>query len=150
MGRVVRKSHEKISPFSIKYYQGFLHRLRSKRFRLVSEQRKKLGYGIFGFALLAGREIKREPKNETTPLRSFTRAIFREVFDSRSPMQFLAPRCGPRSLLRNRTETLAKRATFYTNLPVLDVQGGGGRRGCWGAEGGQKKRESRQRQQRQI
>jgi len=55
--------------------------------------------------------------------------------------QFLVPRCGPRSLLRNRTETLAKRATFYTNLPVLDVQimGVGGRRGCWGAEGGQKK-----------
>ena len=64
--------------------------------------------------------------------------------------QFFAPRCGPRSLLRNRTETLAKRATFYTNLPVLDVQGKGGRRDCWGAEGGQKKGESRQRQQRQI
>ena len=41
----------------------------------------------------------------------------------------LVPRCGPRFLLRNRTETLAKQATFYTNLPVLDVQimGEGGR-----------------------
>ena len=53
----------------------------------------------------------------------------------------LVPRCGPRSLLRNRAETLAEQATFYTNLPVLDVQimGEGGRGACWGAEGGQRK-----------
>ena len=35
--------------------------LRSKRFRLVSEQKRKRGTG---FSVLTARELKREPKNE--------------------------------------------------------------------------------------
>ena len=63
----------------------------------------------------------------------------------------LVPRCGPRSLLRNRAETLAEQATFYPNLPVLDVQiMGEGGRGVVGKRREDKERESRQRQQRQI
>ena len=63
----------------------------------------------------------------------------------------LVPRCGPRSLLRNRTETLAKQAFFHTNFPVLDVQiMGEVGRGVVGERKEDKERESRQRQQRQI
>ena len=51
--------------------------LRSKRFRLVSGT---------GFSVLAAREMKQEPP----PPRSFTYAIFRAVFDSRS--SFFAPK----------------------------------------------------------
>ena len=51
--------------------------LRSKRFR--GRSRKS------GFSALATREMKRAPKNET-----FTYAIFRAVFDSRS--SFFAPK----------------------------------------------------------
>ena len=49
--------------------------LRSKRFRLVSEQ-KESKRGIFG-------KMEREPKNETL---SHTHLIFRAVFDSRSSL----------------------------------------------------------------
>ena len=63
----------------------------------------------------------------------------------------VVPPCGPRSLLRNRTETLAKQATFYTNLPVLDVQiMGEGGRGAVGERREDKERQLRERQQRQI
>ena len=60
--------------------------LRSKRFRLVSEQKKKK-QGT-GFSVLTAREMKREP--------------------------FFAPSLTlvPRSLLLNRTETIATQASF--------------------------------------
>ena len=84
--------------------------LRSKHFRLVSEQKKDRGKG---FSVLTVREIKRKPKNERgggggegcclsffpTPPRSFTCTIFRAVFDSCS--SFFAP---------DRTETLVAQA----------------------------------------
>ena len=57
--------------------------LRSKRFRLVSEKKKDRGKG---FSVLTPREMKREPP----PPRSFTCAIFRAIFDSRS--SFFAPK----------------------------------------------------------
>ena len=43
-----------------------------------------------GFSVLAAREMKQEPKNESGGRGSFTYAIFRAVFDSRS--SFFAPK----------------------------------------------------------
>ena len=64
-----------------------------------------------GFSVLAAREMKQEPKNESgAPPRSFTCAIFRSVFDSRS--SFFAP--------KPPTETLVTQAiTFYDKLFCL-------------------------------
>ena len=53
--------------------------LRSKRFRLVSEQRKT-----------EERDSRFWPREKRAPPRSFTYAIFRAVFDSRS--SFFAPK----------------------------------------------------------
>ena len=74
--------------------------LRSKRFRLISEQRRTDEVGILGFA---AREMKRAPKNET-----FTCAIFTLV---------------PRPLLLNRAETLTAQATVemsdYSSITIM-------------------------------
>ena len=74
------------------FCEGFS--LRSRRFRLLSEQKKKRG---MGFSVLTAREMKRKPKNERggrwslcTPPRSFTCTIFRVVFESCS--SFFAPK----------------------------------------------------------
>ena len=71
----------------LKFSCGKIASLRSKRFRLVSEQKKKKR-GT-GFSVLTAREMKREPFFPT-PSRSFTCAIFRAVFDSCS--SFFAPK----------------------------------------------------------
>ena len=68
--------------------------LRSKRFRLVWEQKKNRGRG---FSFLIAREIKREP----TPFP----ALLLAPFFARSLTLV------PRSLLLKRTETLATQAT---------------------------------------
>ena len=65
---------------------GKISSLRSKRFRLVSEQNKN---GGTGFSVLTAREMKREPFFSTPP-RSFTCATFRAVFDSCS--SFFTPK----------------------------------------------------------
>ena len=70
----------------LKFSCGKISSLRSKRFRLVSEQKKKRGTG---FSVLTAREMKREPFFPTPP-RSFTCAIFRAVFDSCS--SFFTPK----------------------------------------------------------
>ena len=78
------------------------HSLRSKRFRLVSEQRKT--------SVLAAREMEREPKNERekeggggekTPATPSLLFYSRHIFFARSLTLV------PGSLLRNRTETIA-------------------------------------------
>ena len=71
----------------LKFSCGKIASLRSKRFRLVSEQKKK-NRGT-GFSVLTAREMKREPFFPT-PSRSFTCAIFRAVFDSCS--SFFTPK----------------------------------------------------------
>ena len=83
-------------------YHSLGLRLRSKRFRLISEQKKKRRTG---FSVLTAREMKREPKNERggetlTP----NPALLLAPFFARSLTLV------PRSLLLNRTETLATKA----------------------------------------
>ena len=96
---------------------GFLTSLRSKRFLLVSEQKKDCGKG---FSVLTAREMRREPKKKEgkgkgkeglrkgrnvsflsspTPPRSFTCASFARSLT-----------LVPHFLLLNRTETLATQA----------------------------------------
>ena len=67
-------------------------RLRNKRFRLVSETEERTG-----FSVLAGREMKQEPKNESG-------ALLLTPFFARSLTLV------PCSLLLHRTETLATQA----------------------------------------
>ena len=69
---------------SINHLNYHSSNLRSKRFRLVSEQKETVE-GDFRF--LIAREIKREPKNERG---GRGRAIFRAVFDSCS--SFFVPK----------------------------------------------------------
>ena len=76
--------------------------LRNKRFRLVSEPKNRPGNGI---SVLTAREMKGEPKNEREGRKPHP-----------LPALFIAPFCArsltlvPRSLLLNRTETLATQA----------------------------------------
>ena len=73
--------------------------LRSKRFRMASQQRET-----------EERDSRFWPREKwIPPPRSFTYAIFREVFDSRSSGL-------PRSLLLNCTETLATQASNWPSL----------------------------------
>ena len=80
----------------LKFSCGKIASLRSKRFRLVSEQKKK-NRGT-GFSVLTAREMKREPFFPT-PSRSFTFARSLTLV--------------PRSLLLNRSEALATQATKF-------------------------------------
>ena len=79
-------------------YTSCLVSLRSKRFRVVSEQRKNKQRHGTGFSVLAARRMERQPKNEREeverkegPLPALLLAPFyRVLFDSRS--SFFAPK----------------------------------------------------------
>ena len=94
---------------------------RTKRFRSVSEQKNR---GM-GFSVLIAREMKREPKNE----RAGRWRGRKETFLSSPPLPalLLAPFFArswtlvPRSLLLNRTETLATQAKPGTERSVKSL-----------------------------
>ena len=79
---VARNEHF-LAPY-LKFILSPMLSMRSKRFRLISEQTKR-DHGR-GFSVLIAREIKLEP-----PPPSFTCAIFRAVFDSCSSFFALKP-----------------------------------------------------------
>ena len=85
--------------------------MRSKRLRLVSEQRKT-AWGT-GFSVLVAREMKQEPKNESGG------ALLLTPFFAQSLTLV------PRSLLLNRTETFATQASTsstYNNVACIRVR----------------------------
>ena len=83
----------------ILFARFFYISLRSKRFRLVSEQRET-----------EERDCRFWPREKWNESRSFTRAIFRAVFDSRS--SYFAPKPHGNACYAGY---------FYLKLPFTDV-----------------------------